>query len=180
MSYLPARIFNPNNCYLCFGDSSDDDLLSSAWDHTKDAQVVRPCKTCHFQYLYCTFCNNSLVRQLTIIICSLLRLNLGIVHSFQYRLYGQLFNFGHHLQQIFISQTTIIITIIITITIINISFGVQGLATKEMIDCLIDISQLEKKLASFRSYTFTPLKLKRQHKGSITFLIKHSDIFKLQ
>ena len=48
MSYLPARVFNPNDFYLCFSDSSDDDLLSSAWDHTKDAQVVRHCKTCHF------------------------------------------------------------------------------------------------------------------------------------
>ena len=49
MSYIPAHIFNPNDFYLCFSDSSDDeDLLSSAWDHTKDAQVVKNCKTCHF------------------------------------------------------------------------------------------------------------------------------------
>ena len=54
MSYIPDHILNPNDFYLCFSDSSDDeDLLierskSSAWDHTKDAQVVRQCKTCHF------------------------------------------------------------------------------------------------------------------------------------
>ena len=121
MSYLPASILNPNDFYLCFSDSSDGDLLSSAWDYTKDAQVVRHRKTCHFQSLYSTFCNNSSISQLKIINCSLLRLNLDIVHLFQYWLYGYLFNFGQQFQQIFISQTTTIIIIIIIIIIITIT-----------------------------------------------------------
>lgn len=48
MSYQLAYL-TPNDFYLCFSDSSDDeDLISSAWDCAKDAQVVRHCKTCHF------------------------------------------------------------------------------------------------------------------------------------